>query len=106
MLSIDGIMSVGVHVGNSDLVAEFVYEDTEQLVDLISRVKGMTAVENVLWSEEVYLFAGKEESRTSVLKRIINSKLSKQRNELWKGRKEKILEDKHTHQYQFLTLHN
>jgi hypothetical protein len=25
----------GVHVGNSDIVGEFVYEDSEQLVDLI-----------------------------------------------------------------------
>ncbi len=76
LLSSDGIMSVGVHVGNSDIVAEFVHEDTEQLVDLISYVKEMDEVERVLWSEEVYLLAGKKDSRTSVLKRIINRKLS------------------------------
>ncbi len=77
LLSIDGIMSAGIHVGNSDIVAEFVYEDTEQLVNLISHVKEMAEVDSVLWSEEVYLFAGKQESRTSVLKSLINSKLSK-----------------------------
>jgi DNA-binding Lrp family transcriptional regulator len=75
LLPIDGIISVGVHVGNSDIVAEFVYEDTEQLVDLISHVKEMDEVDRVLWSEEVYLLAGKSDSRTPVLKRLINSKL-------------------------------
>jgi DNA-binding Lrp family transcriptional regulator len=56
LLSIDGIMSVGVHVGKSDIVAEYVYEDTEQLVDLISHVKKMVEVDRVLWSE-VYVLA-------------------------------------------------
>jgi DNA-binding Lrp family transcriptional regulator len=76
LLSIDGIMSAGIHVGNSDIVAEFVYEDTEQLVDLISHVKEMAEVDSVLWSEEVYLLTGKGESRSSVLKRLINRKVS------------------------------
>ena len=35
LLSREGIMSAGIHVGNSDIVGEFVYEDSEQLVDLI-----------------------------------------------------------------------
>jgi hypothetical protein len=69
-------MSAGIHVGNSDIVAEFVYEDTGQLVDLISHVKEMAEVDSVLWSEEAYLLAGKGKSRTSVLKRLINSKVS------------------------------
>jgi DNA-binding Lrp family transcriptional regulator len=72
LLSSDGIMSAGVHVGNSDIVGEFVYEDSEQLVDLISHVKEMDSVERVLWSEEVYLLAGKKHSILAVLNRIID----------------------------------
>jgi hypothetical protein len=34
LLTSDGIMSSRVHVGNSDIVGEFVYEDNEQLVYL------------------------------------------------------------------------
>ena len=74
LLTSDGIMSAGVHVGNSDLVGEFVYEDSEQLVDLISHVKSIDGVDRVVWSEEVYLLAGKKQSILSVLKRIIDRK--------------------------------
>ncbi|HEY7569841.1 MAG TPA: Lrp/AsnC family transcriptional regulator [Nitrososphaeraceae archaeon] len=74
LLSSDGIMSAGIHVGNSDLVGEFVYEDSEQLVDLISKVKEMERVDRVVWSEEVFLLPGKKQSILSVLNRIIDRK--------------------------------
>lgn len=74
LLSSDGIMSAGVHVGNSDVVGEFVYEDNEQLIDLISKVKEINGVDRVVWSEEVFLLAGKKHSITSVLNRIIDRK--------------------------------
>jgi hypothetical protein len=45
LLSGEGIMSAGIHVGNSDKVGEFVYEDSEQLVDLVSHVKKQDEVE-------------------------------------------------------------
>jgi hypothetical protein len=53
-------MSSAVHVGNSDIVGEFVYEDSEQLVDLISKVKELENIERVVWSEEVHLLPGKK----------------------------------------------
>ncbi len=62
LLTNDGVMSSGVHVGNSDLVEEFVYEDSEQLVDLISKVKTIDGVDRVVWSEEVFLLPGKKHS--------------------------------------------
>jgi hypothetical protein len=74
LLSNEGIMSSGVHVGNSDVVGEFVYEDSEQLVDLISKVKELENVDRVVWSEEVYLLAGKKDSMTAVFKRLIDRK--------------------------------
>ena len=51
---LDGILSSTVHVGNSDVVAEFVYEDSEQLIDTIIKIKRLDYVERVVWSEEVY----------------------------------------------------
>ena len=50
----DGILSSSVHIGNSDIVGDYVYEDSEQLVDTISNIKHMENVERVLWSEAVY----------------------------------------------------
>lgn len=53
---LDGVLSTSVHVGNSDIVAEFVYEDSEQLIDTIINIKRLENVERVLWSEEVFKF--------------------------------------------------
>ena len=50
----DGVLSSSVHVGNSDIVGEFVYEDSEQLLDTIVKIKRLESVERVLWSEEVF----------------------------------------------------
>jgi hypothetical protein len=50
----DGILSTSVHVGNSDIVGDFVYEDSERLIDTISNIKHMEGVDRVLWSEEIY----------------------------------------------------
>ena len=75
LLSGEGIMSAGIHVGNSDIVGEFVYEDSEQLVDLISHVKKKDEVDGVVWSEEVFLLQGKEHSILAVLDRIIDRQL-------------------------------
>ena len=49
----DGIMSASIHIGNSDVVYGFVYEDSDQLVDIIAAIKHMNNVHKVRWSEEV-----------------------------------------------------
>jgi Lrp/AsnC family transcriptional regulator, regulator for asnA, asnC and gidA len=49
-----GIISVSVHVGNSDLVALFVYRDSKDLLETMSEIKEIEGVEKVMWSEEVY----------------------------------------------------
>src|SRR5215831_9678248 len=72
LLSNDGIISVGVHVGNSDVVGEFVYEDSEQIAELISHVKHMNKVDKVVWSEEMFLLDGREHRILAVLNRIID----------------------------------
>lgn len=50
----EGILSVTIHVGNSDVVSEFVYENSEDLVDIIAAIKEIEGVDRVLWSEEVF----------------------------------------------------
>ena len=52
-----GMLSVSVHVGNSDLVALFVYRDTKDLIETMGEIKEIEGVDRVLWSEEVYLMA-------------------------------------------------
>jgi DNA-binding Lrp family transcriptional regulator len=49
-----GILSVAVHIGNSDLVALFIYKNSRQLLDIIGDTKTIEGVNRVLWSEEVY----------------------------------------------------
>lgn len=51
----DGIYSCSVHVGNSDIVSEFIYFDSsEDVVKIIEAIKQIDGVEKVLWSEEVF----------------------------------------------------
>ncbi|HJT83773.1 MAG TPA: Lrp/AsnC family transcriptional regulator [Nitrososphaeraceae archaeon] len=49
-----GMLSVSVHVGNSDLVALFVYRDSKDLIETMGEIKEIDGVNRVLWSEEVY----------------------------------------------------
>ena len=46
----EGILSASIHVGNSDVVSEFVYDNSEDLVDIIGEIKQL---DRVLWSEEI-----------------------------------------------------
>lgn len=50
---IDGTLSATIHVGNSDIVSEFVYENGKDLVEAIADIKQIEGVGKVLWSEEV-----------------------------------------------------
>ena len=52
--NIDGVTSASVHLGNSDVVLEFVFTDTTEVLDLISAVKKLEGIDRVLWSQEVY----------------------------------------------------
>ncbi|HEX5187226.1 MAG TPA: hypothetical protein VFV86_10085 [Nitrososphaeraceae archaeon] len=49
----EGILSASIHVGNSDVVSEFVYDNSEDLVDIIGEIKQLEGVDRVLWSEEI-----------------------------------------------------
>ena len=67
----DGITSVAIHIGNSDIVADFVYKDSEQLVDILSSVKKLEGVDRTVWSEEVFTLPVNSEGVTSVYGKLI-----------------------------------
>jgi len=58
-----GILSVSVHVGNSDLVALFVYRDSKDLIETMTNIKEIEGVERVLWSEEVYFIPSPKQNQ-------------------------------------------
>jgi DNA-binding Lrp family transcriptional regulator len=51
---LQGIISVSAHIGNSDVVGEFVYRDSKQILDLIAKIKEIPGVDRTVWSESVY----------------------------------------------------
>ena len=70
----DGFLSSSVHVGNSDIVAEFVYEDSEQLIEAISNIKHLEGVDRVVWSEEVYTLSVDQERILKSFERMLASR--------------------------------
>ena len=69
----DGVLNSSVHIGNSDIVAEFVYEDSQQLIDTIVKIKRLESVERVLWSEEVYTIPVEVENIVKSFRRMWNN---------------------------------
>jgi DNA-binding Lrp family transcriptional regulator len=49
-----GIISIEVHIGNSDILGNVIYKDAVELFDLITEAKKMDGVERIVWSEQVY----------------------------------------------------
>jgi len=49
-----GILSVSIHIGNADMMGEFVYRDSAALLELMEIIKNLNGVDRVVWSEEVY----------------------------------------------------
>jgi len=67
----DGITSVAIHIGNSDIVADFVYKDSEQIVDIISAIKKLPNIDRTVWSEEVFVLPVYGENATSPYCKLI-----------------------------------
>jgi DNA-binding Lrp family transcriptional regulator len=53
--NMEGVTSVSIHIGNSDIVADFVYRDSEQIIEIVSSIKRLDGVDKAVWSEEVYV---------------------------------------------------
>lgn len=69
----DGMISSSVHIGNSDVVSDYAYENTDQLMDTISNIKHMEGVDKVTWSEEVYRESVGSENILSSFKKVWNN---------------------------------
>jgi nitrate reductase NapAB chaperone NapD len=52
--TLDSVESVEIHIGNSDMISNIIYNDSKQLLQTISNIKKIEGVENIVWSEEVY----------------------------------------------------
>lgn len=51
-----GVTSLEVHIGNSDIIADIVYKEGRDLLDIIIAVKKLEGVERIVWSEFVYKY--------------------------------------------------
>jgi len=54
-----GVLSVTVHVGNSDVVANYVSRDSGELLELTIQVKKLPHIQRIVWSEEVAAIPGR-----------------------------------------------
>lgn len=66
----DGMISSSVQIGNSDVVGDYAYESSDQLMDTISNIKHMEGVDKVKWSEEVYRVPITSENILSSFKKV------------------------------------
>ena len=69
----EGILSVSLHVGNSDIVSEFVYDNSEELVDIIAAIKEIEGVDKVMWSEEIFKLPRHKENIMKSFKKYWNN---------------------------------
>lgn len=53
VLALEGVTSVEIHIGNSDILAEYAYKDSMNLFDVISKIKKIQGIERVIWSERI-----------------------------------------------------
>lgn len=51
---LNGVTSLEVHIGNSDIIAGVVYKNGRELLKTITDIKGMEGVDKIVWSERIY----------------------------------------------------
>lgn len=73
----EGILSVTIHVGNSDIVSEFVYEKSEDLVDIIASIKELKGIEKTVWSEEIVKLPSHKENIMKSFSKYWNNSTNK-----------------------------
>ena len=66
---LDGITSFEIHIGNSDILANVVYKEGKELLNIITTIKKLEGVEKIVWSERIYQSPSKE---TRVEQNILN----------------------------------
>lgn len=55
--TLKGVISLEVHIGNSDIIAGVVYKLGSELLQLITTIKKLNSVERILWSERILEYA-------------------------------------------------
>jgi DNA-binding Lrp family transcriptional regulator len=50
----DGLISVSIHLGNSDIVCEYACKNSHQIVEILSKIRMIDGVKDAIWSEQVY----------------------------------------------------
>jgi DNA-binding Lrp family transcriptional regulator len=51
---VPGVISVSIHIGNSDIVGEIIYGNSIEVLNVIAACKRIDGVTKVVWSEEVF----------------------------------------------------
>jgi DNA-binding Lrp family transcriptional regulator len=74
--NMEGITSVSIHIGNSDIVADFVYRDSEQIIEIVSSIKRLDGVDKAVWSEEVYVLPISQRNLAVPFHRLIKEEVS------------------------------
>jgi DNA-binding Lrp family transcriptional regulator len=59
----DGVTSTEIHIGNSDVIANYVYKDSSELLDIIIQIKKLEGIDRVVWSERVSQIHSKDNSK-------------------------------------------
>ena len=57
LAGMSGVVSIGVHLGNSNIITGVVYRDNNELLHIITDIKRCHGVERIVWSEVVYTVA-------------------------------------------------
>ena len=60
MLEFAGVTSVEIHIGNSDILADFAYKESKELFDVILKIKQNSGIKRVIWSERISRSAEKD----------------------------------------------
>ena len=65
--TLDPVESVEIHIGNSDMIGNVIYNNSKQLLQTISDIKKLEGVDRIVWSEEVYNIKNNNDRITSLL---------------------------------------
>jgi DNA-binding Lrp family transcriptional regulator len=70
---LNGITSIEIHIGNSDIIGNVIYKDSSELLDIIKEVKKLEGVEKIVWSEQIRQF----NTKSIYIKDASNDKLQR-----------------------------
>jgi Lrp/AsnC family transcriptional regulator for asnA, asnC and gidA len=63
---IEGITSIEIHIGNSDIIANLAFGESKNMLDAILKIKEMDGIDHVIWSERVLQYPVKNKVRLMI----------------------------------------